>query len=103
LDSHRPPTTPEAPQGFAVTLGDAVDAKQLGQLLRDMREGQGLTLKQLEEVSGLLWQNLGRLERGARDGVLLGTMNRVVRALGFELVLTARPIGKARKRARKAP
>jgi transcriptional regulator with XRE-family HTH domain len=64
--------------------------KELGRLLRQVREAANLTQSELADRLRVPYQNLSRLENGARQG-MLSTINRYVRALGWELVIIARP------------
>ena len=59
-------------------------------MLRQVREAANVTQGELAKKLGVPFQNLSRLENGAREG-MLSTINRYVRALGWELVLIARP------------
>ena len=67
-----------------------LNPKELGRLLRKVREAAHVTQGELARKLGVPFQNLSRLENGAREG-MLSTINRYVRALGWELVLIARP------------
>jgi transcriptional regulator with XRE-family HTH domain len=51
--------------------------------LREIREGRGLTQKQLAEQAGLTEQGLGQLERGRRDPSW-ETVCRLAQALGVD-------------------
>ena len=75
-----------------LTLGHDLDAVELGQWLRNIREEAGPTQFALAEKLGARYQNLSRLEngRGQREPMLT-TLSRYLRALGWELVLVARP------------
>jgi predicted transcriptional regulator len=76
--------------GFAHVLGDEVTGEELGSLLRALREALGVAQGALAQDSGILYQNLSRLEHGRRE-VSISTMNRYLNALEMELVLVARP------------
>lgn len=67
-----------------------LNPKELGALLRRVREAVGVTQGELAKRLGIPYQNLSRLEHGAREG-MPSTLNRYVRALGYELVIVARP------------
>jgi transcriptional regulator with XRE-family HTH domain len=67
-----------------------LNPKELGRLLRQVREAANLTQLELAKRLRVPYQNLSRLENGAREG-MLSTINRYVRALGWELVIIARP------------
>jgi transcriptional regulator with XRE-family HTH domain len=64
--------------------------RQLGRLLKAVRQAAGITQVELARRLKVPYQNVGRLERGAREG-MISTVNRYVRALGWELVIVARP------------
>lgn len=66
--------------------------RQLGKLLKAVRLAAGVTQTELASRLKVPYQNLGRLEAGQREG-MLSTVNRYVRALGWELVVIARPRG----------
>src|ERR1019366_3313445 len=83
-------TRPEHCQEFELVLRARLNPKELGALLRRVREAVGLSQGELAKRLGIPYQNLSRLEHGAREG-MLSTLNRYVRALGYELVITARP------------
>jgi transcriptional regulator with XRE-family HTH domain len=83
-------TQPEPCQEFELVLRARLNPKELGALLRRVREAVGLSQGELAKRLGIPYQNLSRLEHGAREG-MLSTLNRYVRALGYELVITARP------------
>ena len=81
---------PKSSEGLELVLEAKLDPKDLGRLLRKVRECAHVSQSELAQRLGLPYQNLSRLENGAREG-MLSTLNRYVRALGWELVLTARP------------
>ncbi len=66
--------------------------RQLGRLLKAVRLAAGITQTELARRLNVPYQNVGRLEHGAREG-MISTVNRYVRALGWELVIVARPRG----------
>jgi transcriptional regulator with XRE-family HTH domain len=67
-----------------------LNPKELGKLLRKVRHAANVTQADLAERLGVPYQNISRLEAGAREG-MISTINRYVRVLGWELVLIARP------------
>ncbi len=73
-----------------------LDPKELGNLLRRVREAAKVTQGDLAKKLKVPYQNLSRLENGReeREG-MLSTLNRYVRALGWELVIIARPRAKS--------
>jgi transcriptional regulator with XRE-family HTH domain len=89
-------TRPEPSQEFELVLRARLNPKELGALLRKVREAVGVTQGELAKRLDIPYQNLSRLEHGAREG-MLSTLNRYVRALGYELVIVARPRTGARK------
>jgi transcriptional regulator with XRE-family HTH domain len=60
-------------------------------LIRDSRKSAGLTQQQLADRLGVDQSVVARLERG-KSSPTVGTMERVLRAAGFELELAARPV-----------
>jgi len=85
-------TRKRAGASFELTLGSTLDIPAIGKWLRDVREAVGTTQFALAEKLESPYQNLSRLEtgRGEREP-MLSTMSRYLRALDWELVLTARP------------
>lgn len=83
-------TQPEPSQEFELVLRARLNPKEVGALLRRVREAVGVPQGELAKRLGIPYQNLSRLEHGVREG-MLSTINRYVRALGYELVITARP------------
>ena len=59
-------------------------------------------LGELAKRLGIPYQNLSRLEHGPCEG-MLSTLNRYVQALGYELVITARPRRKSDVGPRRTP
>ncbi len=53
----------------------------LAERLRQLRRERGLTLKQLQAVSGVPFQTISRLERGATTQVGSGHLRALARAL----------------------
>jgi DNA-binding XRE family transcriptional regulator len=80
------------PQKFELELGEKVEPGKLGEWLRRIRRTAGVTQLAVAERLGAQYQNLSRLEngRGEREP-MLSTMMRYLDALGWELVLVARP------------
>jgi transcriptional regulator with XRE-family HTH domain len=86
-----------AKEPFELTIGESLDAVELGQWLKSIREEVGPTQFALAETLGAPYQNLSRLERGrGKREPMLTTLSKYLRALGWELALVARP-RKARK------
>jgi transcriptional regulator with XRE-family HTH domain len=81
---------PQRATGFELVIKARLNPKELGRLLRQVREAANMTQQDLAKRLRIPYQNLSRLENGAREG-MLSTVNRYVRALGWELVLIARP------------
>src|SRR3974390_520376 len=84
---------------FELVLRARLNPKDLGALLRRVREAAKVTQGELAQRLGIPYQNLSRLENGRenREG-MLSTLNRYVRALGWELVIVARPRARPMKR-----
>jgi transcriptional regulator with XRE-family HTH domain len=62
-------------------MGGIVGLDVLGQRIRDLRLARHLTLKQVEEASGLSATHLSEIERG-RTSPTVGALTRIARALG---------------------
>ncbi len=58
----------------------------IGVLVREARVEQGLTIKQLCDLSGVAYVTLSKLERG-ESSVRFDTLEKVLRALGLKLWL----------------
>ncbi len=61
-------------------------AKRVGARIRQIRTGQGLTLEQLSETSGIPPELISRVERG-RTLASLRTLAHLARGLGVELAV----------------
>jgi predicted transcriptional regulator len=71
-----------------------LNTADLGALLRTIRTSADVTQVELSKKLGIPQQNVAQFEAGARE-LMLSTMNKYVRALGWELTLTARKIDRA--------
>jgi transcriptional regulator with XRE-family HTH domain len=72
---------------------DAKDAKRLGTLLRQRREGRGWSIRQLEERSGVDDSSIVRLENGRQSRPSVEKLNRLADALQLpveDLLIAAR-------------
>jgi transcriptional regulator with XRE-family HTH domain len=83
------PVRAEEP-GFELTVKATPDAKELGAALQRLRTQAGISVSDMAERMGMARQNLARLEAGGREPMLT-TVNKYLRTLGLELVLSARP------------
>jgi DNA-binding Xre family transcriptional regulator len=63
-------------------LGEVLGRQALVQKLRDERKQQGLTLRELSEMTGIDEPALSRLETGKNTNPTLDTLDRVAAALG---------------------
>lgn len=91
------------PEPIELVLTARFHPRHLGQLLKKVRHAAGVTQVELARRLKLPYQNISRLERGEREG-MLRTANRYVRALGWELVIIARPrTPKSAKAKRETP
>jgi len=81
---------PARKEPIELVLTARFHSRQLGRLLKAVRLAAGITQTELARRLKVPYQNVGRLERGAREG-MISTVNRYVRALGWELVIVARP------------
>ena len=59
-------------------------------MIREIRTRANVTQVELAKKLRIPNQNISSLEAGDREG-MLSTLNRIVRALGWELILVARP------------
>ena len=62
-------------------MNSIVGSEELGRRIRSLRAGRHLTLKQVEESSGLSATHLSEIERG-RTSPTIGALTRIARALG---------------------
>jgi transcriptional regulator with XRE-family HTH domain len=76
--------------GFELTVRTKPDAQEIGAALKRLRLEAGITLADMAERLGMAHQNLSRLEHGKKEP-MLSSVNKYLRTLGLELVLTARP------------
>lgn len=76
--------------GFELVVRGKPDAKEIGEALRRLRVEAGITLSDMAERLGMAHQNLSRIEHGKKEP-MLATLNKYLRTLGLELVVTARP------------
>jgi DNA-binding XRE family transcriptional regulator/predicted RNase H-like HicB family nuclease len=60
---------------------------RMAYVLRDLREQDGLTQKQVAERLGITYQSYQRMERPGRANLSLATLARVARALNRDLVV----------------
>ena len=79
-------------------LGAKLSPKALGRMLREIRSKAGVTQVELGKRLGMPYQNISRLETG-RHEPSLSTVSAYVRALGWELVMVARPRERGRDNA----
>jgi transcriptional regulator with XRE-family HTH domain len=63
----------------------------IGQLLKKLREQARVTQSDLAEKCGIPYQNVSRIERGAREGKI-SALNRFARALGYQMEIVLPPI-----------
>lgn len=84
------PPEPKPPAPIELVLTAKFHPRDLGRLLKAVRTAAGVTQVELGRRLGVPYQNISRLENGEREG-MVSTLNRYVRALGWELVITARP------------
>ena len=79
-----------------------LNTKDLGGLLRTIRSSANMTQVELSKKLGLPQQNVAQFETGDRE-LMLSTMNKYVRALGWELTLTAKKGSRPRGQAERKP
>jgi DNA-binding XRE family transcriptional regulator len=85
----RPPPQPTDLAEAAFVVSAKLKPKELGRLLRSVREASGVTQVELAKRLKIPYTNVSRLENGAQEG-RLSTLNRYLRALGWEMVIGAR-------------
>ena len=81
--------SPRPPPELSIVIKSKLDTKELGGLLRTIRTSAKMTQVELARKLGIPQQNVAQFETGDRE-LMLSTMNKYVRALGWELTLTAR-------------
>lgn len=85
---------PPEPQEIRLVLSARFAARDIGRLLRKLREAARVTQAALAKKCGIPYQNVSRIERGAREGKI-STLNRFARALGYQMEIVLRPIRNA--------
>jgi transcriptional regulator with XRE-family HTH domain len=70
-----------------------LDTKELGGLLRTIRSSVNMTQVEVARKLDIPQQTVAQFETGDRE-LMLSTMNKYVRALGWELTLTAKSISR---------
>lgn len=75
----------------AARLDESVRAKlaDVMQLLKTAREADGISLRQLEERTGMSRGSLSRLENG-QGNPTIATLQRIAEAIGRELLITVK-------------
>src|SRR5690349_1090920 len=81
--------SPRPPPDLSIVIKSKLDTKELGGLLRTIRTSAKMTQVELARKLGIPQQNVAQFETGDRE-LMLSTMNKYVRALGWELTLTAK-------------
>ena len=76
--------------GFELVVRAKPDAAEIGGALRRLRVEAGISLSDMAERVGIAHQNLSRIELGKKEP-MVSTLNKYLRTLGLELMLTARP------------
>src|ERR1035438_7379307 len=72
---------PHEPQEIRLVLRARFAARDIGRLLKRLREAAQVTQAGLAKKCGIPYQNVSRIERGAREGKI-STLNRFARASG---------------------
>ena len=83
-------TRPKAAKGARVVFVPLEPDVRMAYVLRDLREQEGLTQRQVAERIGITYQSYQRMERPGRSNLSLATLARVARALHRELVIELR-------------
>lgn len=64
--------------------------RRIGAMVRERREKRGLSLRQLEEKTGIAYNHIGRIERG-KYNISIDSLTRLGEALGFRPTLEDLP------------
>ena len=64
-----------------------INRKRIGQLIADARRKQGLTLRELAELSGVSYQNITKIENG-KYNVSIDILNKLCATLGLKIDLS---------------
>jgi ribosome-binding protein aMBF1 (putative translation factor) len=83
--------TPER-DAFEHSVDEAVQAYRVGEAIKQAREAQNLTQAELGEKMGVQRSQVSRLESG--KSITLASMMRAFRALGVQVALEMKGIGK---------
>lgn len=83
--------TPER-DAFEYSVDEAVQAYRVGEAIKQAREAQNLTQAELGEKMGVQRSQVCRLESG--KSITLASMMRAFRALGVQVALEMKGIGK---------
>ena len=57
----------------------------IGECIRFWREKRGLTLQELDRISGVHWNSIARIERGEKPDPRISTVCAIANALGLSL------------------
>jgi len=87
--------SPRPPPELSIVIKAKLDTKELGGLLRTIRSSANMTQVELARKLDIPQQTVAQFETGARE-LMLSTMNKYVRALGWELTLTAKSISRTK-------
>lgn len=85
-----PASRPKAKPGQRVEFIPIKWDVYIAYLIRHWREEAGLTQLEMAERLGIKQQSYQRMERPGRSNLTLATLERIVKALGMELVMDAR-------------
>lgn len=76
------------PEHAAAAPAGSVTLAQVIPRLRAEREARGLSLRDLQEATGIPRSQLSRLENGIGTNPTIATLDRIARALGFRLLVS---------------
>lgn len=84
VEAEFPPGKPIPPEALAdsMTLGEYFDLRELCARLRQAREARGLSLMDVQELTGIDRAQLSRLERGEVHNPTVSTLSRYAQAVG---------------------
>ncbi len=78
---------PEIAARFKSQLEAASTVQKAFRQLRDVREAKGLSLRDIQDLTGIDPSALSKLERGERDNFTVDTLVRYAQALGKQITI----------------
>ncbi len=84
---------PEINARLKAQLEAASSAQRVFQQLKLVREGKGLSLRDIQDLTGIDASSLSKLERGERENFTVDTLVRYAQALGKQLAISVADAG----------